>query len=273
MKVAYIWWRMAASRTVRLSKPGVVRVYCNIHPQMVAFVVVVDGDLHAKTGVDGVATIAWDLPGRSMNVLDEEWRPVEPGSGKQGMLARRGHIPLGYWKDEEKTAATFVTDPDGVRWVIPGDHAVIEADGTITMLGRGSVCINSGGEKIFPEEVEAVLKAHPAVFDAVVIGVPDERFVERVAAVVKVRDGFEAPSPATGKITKSAGNTLSARPASQPRRSSNLPRSSIRRSKRVDGATLVEVAKRRERERSTERHSFRQPRPRPARVARSASKS
>jgi fatty-acyl-CoA synthase len=129
-----------------------------------------------------------------MTVLDEEWRPIEPGSGKQGMLARRGHIPLGYWKDEEKTAATFVTDPDGVRWVIPGDHATIEADGTITMFGRGSVCIQSGGEKIFPEEVEMALKAHPAVFDAVVVGVPDERFVERVAAIVKVREGEPVPT-------------------------------------------------------------------------------
>jgi len=129
-----------------------------------------------------------------MTVLDEEWRPVAAGSGQRGMLARRGHIPLGYWKDEEKTAATFVTDPDGVRWVIPGDFATIETDGTITMLGRGSVCINSGGEKIFPEEVEAALKAHPAVFDAVVVGVPDERFIERVAAIVKVRDGDAAPS-------------------------------------------------------------------------------
>jgi len=129
-----------------------------------------------------------------MNVLDEQWRPIEPGSGTQGMLARRGHIPLGYWKDEEKTAATFVVDPDGERWVIPGDHALIEADGTITMLGRGSVCISSGGEKIFPEEVEAALKAHPAVFDAVVVGVPDERFVERVAAIIKVRDGMDVPT-------------------------------------------------------------------------------
>jgi len=129
-----------------------------------------------------------------MTVLGADWRPVAPGSGHQGMLARRGHIPLGYWKDEEKTAATFVTDPDGVRWVIPGDHAVIEADGTITMLGRGSVCINSGGEKIFPEEVEMALKAHPAVFDAVVVGVPDDRFVERVAAIVQVRAGHPVPT-------------------------------------------------------------------------------
>jgi acyl-CoA synthetase (AMP-forming)/AMP-acid ligase II len=81
-----------------------------------------------------------------------------------------------------------------MRWVIPGDFATIEADNTIVMLGRGSVCINSGGEKIFPEEVEAAVKAHPAVFDAVVVGVPDDRFIERVAVIVKVRDGVDAPT-------------------------------------------------------------------------------
>jgi fatty-acyl-CoA synthase len=106
-----------------------------------------------------------------------------------GRLARRGHIPLGYYKDEEKTAATFVTDPDGIRWVVPGDSATVEGDGTITMLGRGSVCINTGGEKVYPEEVEAALKAHPDVFDAVVVGVPDDRFVERIAALVQPRPG------------------------------------------------------------------------------------
>jgi acyl-CoA synthetase (AMP-forming)/AMP-acid ligase II len=129
-----------------------------------------------------------------MAVLDEDGRRIDPGSGRTGMLARRGHIPLGYWKDEEKTAATFLTDADGVRWVTPGDFATIEADGTITLFGRGSVCINSGGEKIFPEEVEAALKAHPAVFDAVVVGVPDDRFGERVAAIVTVRDGDDPPT-------------------------------------------------------------------------------
>jgi len=129
-----------------------------------------------------------------MNVLGEDDLPVTPGSGVVGMLARRGHIPLGYWRDEEKTAATFRVGPDGVRWVIPGDFATIESDGTIVMLGRGSVCIQSGGEKIFPEEVESACKAHPAVFDAVVVGVPDERFIERVAAIVKFRDDVPAPS-------------------------------------------------------------------------------
>jgi len=122
-------------------------------------------------------------------VLDDAMRPVAPGSGAVGRLARRGRMPIGYYKDEAKTAATFITDADGVRWVVPGDMATVEADGTVTLLGRGSICINSGGEKIYPEEVEAALKAHPAVFDAVVVGVPDERWGERVAAVVQARSG------------------------------------------------------------------------------------
>ena len=121
-------------------------------------------------------------------VLDENFRPLAPGSGVVGMLARRGRIPLGYYKDAEKTAKTFI-DAHGTRWVVPGDMAMVEADGTITLLGRGSVCINTGGEKVFPEEVEAALRSHPAIFDAVVVGVPDERWGERVAAVVQLRDG------------------------------------------------------------------------------------
>jgi acyl-CoA synthetase (AMP-forming)/AMP-acid ligase II len=99
---------------------------------------------------------------------------------------RRGHLPLGYYKDEAKTAETFPTI-NGERWVVPGDMAIAEADGMITLLGRGSVSINSGGEKIFPEEVELVLKGHPDVFDAVVVGVADERWGERVAAVIAPR--------------------------------------------------------------------------------------
>jgi 3-oxocholest-4-en-26-oate---CoA ligase len=129
--------------------------------------------------------------GEFMTVLDDDLRPVEPGSGVVGLLARRGHIPLGYYKDDEKTAATFVTAADGARWVVPGDFARVEADGTITLLGRGSVCINSGGEKVYPEEVEAALKSHPDVFDAVVVGVADDRYVERVAAIVQPRPGAE----------------------------------------------------------------------------------
>ena len=123
------------------------------------------------------------------SVLGDDLRPVAPGSGEVGRLARRGHLPLGYYKDETKSAATFVTDPDGVRWAIPGDYAVVEEDGTITVLGRGSQCINTGGEKVYPEEVEAALKSHPDVFDAVVVGIHDARFGERVAALVQPREG------------------------------------------------------------------------------------
>ncbi|CAN5313776.1 acyl-CoA synthetase [soil metagenome] len=125
---------------------------------------------------------------KSTVVLDEDGNPVEPGSGKRGVIAKRGHIPVGYFKDEKKTAETFKTF-HGVRYAIPGDYAEVEADGTVTMLGRGSVSINSGGEKIYPEEVEAALKGHPDVFDALVVGVPDERFGQQVAAVVHPREG------------------------------------------------------------------------------------
>jgi 3-oxocholest-4-en-26-oate---CoA ligase len=121
-------------------------------------------------------------------VLGENHKPVEPGSGLVGMLARTGRIPLGYHNDPVKTAKTFVTI-DGVRWVIPGDYARVEADGSVVLLGRGSQSINSGGEKIYPEEVESVLKSHPTVYDAVVVGVPDERWGSRVAAVVQPRPG------------------------------------------------------------------------------------
>jgi 3-oxocholest-4-en-26-oate---CoA ligase len=121
-------------------------------------------------------------------VLDDDDRPVAPGSGVVGRLACRGHVPLGYYKDEAKTASTFVT-LDGVRWVLPGDMATVDDDGTVVLLGRGSVSINTGGEKVYPEEVEASLKAHPDVMDAVVVGLPDERWGERVVAVVQPRSG------------------------------------------------------------------------------------
>jgi acyl-CoA synthetase (AMP-forming)/AMP-acid ligase II len=142
-------------------------------------------------------------------VLDEQGKPLEPGCGKIGRLARAGDIPLEYYKDPQKTAATFVTI-DGVRYAIPGDFAMIEADGRITLLGRGSVSINSGGEKIFPEEVEAAVKSHPDVFDCTVVGVPDERWGQRVAAVVELRPGT---SPTLEQIqehcrTKIAGYKL-----------------------------------------------------------------
>jgi acyl-CoA synthetase (AMP-forming)/AMP-acid ligase II len=117
-------------------------------------------------------------------VLGDDLQPLPPG--EIGKLARRGHVPIGYYHDPEKSAATFPVI-DGVRWAVPGDHARIEDDGTITVLGRGSVSINTGGEKVYPEEVESALKSHPAVFDAVVVGVPDARWGERVTAVVQPR--------------------------------------------------------------------------------------
>ena len=122
-------------------------------------------------------------------VLDEDLNVVEAGSGVIGKVARKGNIPLEYYKDPVKSAETFVTAPDGTRYSIPGDFATVEADGTITLLGRGSVSINSGGEKIYPEEVEGAVKAHPGVYDCTVVGLPDERFGQRVTAVVQPREG------------------------------------------------------------------------------------
>jgi fatty-acyl-CoA synthase len=121
-------------------------------------------------------------------VFTEDGRRVEPGSDEIGQIAVGGFLPVGYYKDEAKSAATFRTI-EGRRWSIPGDFATVNADGTIRLLGRGSVCINTGGEKVFPEEVEEVLKVHPAVRDAVVVGLPDERFGERICAVVEPAPG------------------------------------------------------------------------------------
>jgi fatty-acyl-CoA synthase len=127
-----------------------------------------------------------------VKVFTDDGRQVQPGSGEVGKIATSGMVPIGYYKDPKKSAETF-REIGGVRYSFPGDYARVEADGTITLLGRGSVSINSGGEKIFPEEVEAAVKSHPECFDAVVVGVPDERFGSRVAAVVEPRPGC-APS-------------------------------------------------------------------------------
>ncbi|MEU4571744.1 acyl-CoA synthetase [Nonomuraea sp. NPDC023979] len=123
-------------------------------------------------------------------VLDDKLRPVTPGSGELGTVAKAGRIAFGYYNDPGKTARTFVTDSAGTRWLLTGDLASVEPDGTVNVFGRGSQCVNTGGEKVFPEEVEAVLKGHPAVFDAVVTGVPDERWGSRVAAVIEPRPGL-----------------------------------------------------------------------------------
>ncbi len=140
-----------------------------------------------KTAMKGGPTVN---PVAGTVVLDDDLRPVAPGSGVIGRVARSGDIPIGYYNDPAKTAATVV-EVGGTRYVIPGDMALVEADGSVTLLGRGSQSINSGGEKIFPEEVEAAVKSHPAVYDAVVVGVPDERWGQRVAAVVQARPNMK----------------------------------------------------------------------------------
>jgi fatty-acyl-CoA synthase len=119
---------------------------------------------------------------------------VQPGSGEQGMVAVGGFIPLGYYKDEVKTASTFRTF-EGRRWSVPGDWAEVNADGSLKLLGRGSVCINTGGEKVFPEEVEEALKKHVGVRDAVAVGLPDPRFGETICAVVEAEPGAEVTLP------------------------------------------------------------------------------
>lgn len=152
-----------------------------------------DGFGASESGVDGTLDVADDGTMRVRNnpnmlVVDEHLRPLEPGTTDVGYLARTGHVPLEYFNDPEKTRQTFPV-VDGVRMSVLGDMGWIEADGSIVLLGRGSVCINTGGEKVYPEEVEAVLKSHPAVFDAVVVGTPSERYGEQVSAVIELREG------------------------------------------------------------------------------------
>ena len=134
-------------------------------------------------------------PSAGVKVFDEHDREVEPGSGQGGVVAVPGAIPLGYFKDPAKTARTF-REVDGVAYSFPGDWATVEADGSLTLLGRGSQCINTGGEKVFPEEVEEAIKRLPAVDDALVFGVPDERFGQRVVAVASAAPGGPAPDGA-----------------------------------------------------------------------------
>jgi fatty-acyl-CoA synthase len=143
---------------------------------------------NSMSGPGSAAHTAQFAIGENAKVFTEDGREVTPGSDEIGVLAVGGYIPAGYYKDEAKSAATFRMF-GGRRWSVPGDFASVDADGTITLLGRGSVCINSGGEKVFPEEVEEAVKRHPSVADALVVGVPDERFGEAVTAVVGLRPG------------------------------------------------------------------------------------
>lgn len=159
-------------------------------------VIAIDGFGSTETGVSGkrsqmpgapVETHSMFNVGADLAVLDDELNAVRPGSGVIGQLARRGHMPIGYYKDPVKTAATFV-ELKSERWALTGDAATVEADGSVVLLGRGSASINTGGEKVYPEEVEAVVKDHPGVFDAVIVGASHERWGEQVVAVVALRE-------------------------------------------------------------------------------------
>lgn len=136
--------------------------------------------------------------GERCKVFDENDNPVEPGSGIAGMVAIGPPNPVGYYKDEEKTARTFRTI-GGVRYSIPGDWCIVEPDGTLTLLGRGNACINTAGEKVFPEEVEEALKTHPSVEDALVVGLPDEKWGQQVTGVVTLAEGASLDEEALRK--------------------------------------------------------------------------
>ena len=142
---------------------------------------------------DGGAGTAVFTVGPTTRVITEDGRDVVPGSGDVGLMAQRGRVPVGYYKDEAKSARTFRV-LDGVRWSVPGDWATVEADGTLRLLGRGSQCINTGGEKVYPEEVEEVLKTYPGIVDAACVGVPDERFGEVVVALVEATGTVDGPA-------------------------------------------------------------------------------
>ncbi|WP_020671827.1 acyl-CoA synthetase [Amycolatopsis nigrescens] len=160
-------------------------------------VVITDAIGSSESGFTGIGMVSKDADhsagprvsfGKDAILLDDDGRKVDAEPGAIGLIARRGHVPLGYYKDEAKSKTIFV-EVDGARYVVPGDYARYEQDGTVTLLGRGSQCVNTGGEKVYPEEVEGALKSHPDVFDALVIGIPDERLGQRVAAVIQARPG------------------------------------------------------------------------------------
>lgn len=180
--------------------------------------VITDGFGSSETGAQGSHMLAADRSGDSTGqgvakfrpygettaVLNDDLEPVAPGSGEIGRVALRGRIPLGYLNAPEKTAETFVAH-GGHRWVLTGDMATVDDDGTVTLLGRGSQCINTGGEKVFSEEVELTLQGHPAVGDVVVVGVPDERWGQVVCAVVAPKDGV---APTLDELREHCRSTL-----------------------------------------------------------------
>ena len=152
----------------------------------------IQGSQRLQPGEDPGNVIRYDNVADGTKVLDLDGHEVEPGSGVVGRIAHTGWIPLRYHNAPEKTAEAFFT-VDGRRYVVSGDMATVEADGSVILLGRGSVSINTGGEKVYPEEVEGVLKGHPAVYDTVVVGVPHERWGEQVVAVIQPVEG-ESPT-------------------------------------------------------------------------------
>jgi acyl-CoA synthetase (AMP-forming)/AMP-acid ligase II len=182
---------LAISSSAALFSPVVKDEYLTLLPN----IVITDAIGASETGFTGLGYVSAGnkraegptvTPGPSTIVIDEHNRPVGPGG--IGRLARGGHVPLGYYKDPVKTAALFA-EVDGARYAVPGDLARVEEDGSLTLLGRGNTCVNTGGEKVYPEEVEGALKSFPGVFDALVIGLPDELLGQRVAALVQPRDG------------------------------------------------------------------------------------
>jgi len=187
---------LAVSSSAAIFSPTVKDQFLEVFPNLV----ITDSIGSSESGFNGLRMVGKGdtqmkgggptvTPGPDFVILDDELKIIPPGDTTVGKMGRGGNIPLGYYKDEAKTAATFVVADDGRRYAVSGDFARWEDDGTVTLLGRGSTTINSGGEKIHPEEVEQALKDHPAVFDCIVVGVPDERWGQKVAAVVQMRDG------------------------------------------------------------------------------------
>jgi acyl-CoA synthetase (AMP-forming)/AMP-acid ligase II len=184
----------AMSSSAALFSPAVKDACAKALPD----VVITEAIGSTETGFAGLSFVSAGEPhrggptvmaGPDVIVIGDDGQPVAPG--QMGRLARGGHVPLGYYKDPVKTSAMFA-EVDGKRYAIPGDMARVEEDGTLTLLGRGNTCVNSGGEKVFPEEVEGALKSHPDVFDSLVIGIPDELLGQRVAALVQLWAGRPA---------------------------------------------------------------------------------
>jgi 3-oxocholest-4-en-26-oate---CoA ligase len=193
---------VAISSTAAIFSPEVKGRWLDAFPNAV----VTDSIGATETGFQGLGLQAKDnikrdgalvALGPGSVVIGDDGRILDLASniGVVGRLGRTGNVPVGYYKDPEKSAATFL-EIDGVRYSVPGDSVRIEADNKITLLGRGSISINTGGEKVYPEEVEAAVKAHPAVYDCLVVGIPDEKYGQAVAAVVELREGQSLELPA-----------------------------------------------------------------------------